>query len=119
MDGGGSSNLVVREAGIDSKAVVKNSPSGGSLRKTTNGLFLVYAGNGSSSPLVSPILNPSPAVAPPPPMQLEQPLMDALREHLPAGMADKYRIQVIVKMDPNSVESEAPAVCRPDSSQSL
>lgn len=51
MDGGGSSNLVVREAGIDSKAVVKNSPSGGSLRKTTNGLFLVYAGNGSNSPV--------------------------------------------------------------------
>ena len=49
MDGGGSSNIAVREAGLNTKAVVKNSPSDGVQRKTTNGLFLVYTGSGSSS----------------------------------------------------------------------
>lgn len=49
MDGGGSSVLNVRKGGIDSTAAEKNSPSGGTQRKTTNGLLLVYVGNGSSS----------------------------------------------------------------------
>jgi len=49
MDGGGSSNIAVREAGQDSKAIVKNSPSDGSQRRTTNGLFLVYTGSGNST----------------------------------------------------------------------
>lgn len=48
MDGGGSSVMSVREAGLDSKAVEKNSPSGGTQRKTTNGLLLVYNGSGNS-----------------------------------------------------------------------
>ena len=48
MDGGGSSVMSVREAGIDSKAVAKNSPSGGTQRKTTNGLLLVYENSGDS-----------------------------------------------------------------------
>lgn len=48
MDGGGSSVISVREAGIDSKATMKNSPSGGTQRKTTNGLLLVYKNNGNS-----------------------------------------------------------------------
>ncbi len=82
---------------------------------------LVRQSNSGNGSVLPPLLASGAAMAPvpPPPMQLEQPLMDALREHLPAGMADKYRIQVIVKMDPSSGESEAPAVCRPDSSQSL
>jgi hypothetical protein len=42
MDGGGSSVMSVREGGIDSKAVMKNSPSSKAQRKTTNGLLLVY-----------------------------------------------------------------------------
>jgi len=48
MDGGGSSVMNVREGGKDSKAVQKNSPSSGTQRKTTNGLFLVYRDTGSS-----------------------------------------------------------------------
>ncbi len=48
MDGGGSSVMSVREAGLDSKAVAKNSPSGGTQRKTTNGLLLVYEDTGDS-----------------------------------------------------------------------
>jgi predicted component of type VI protein secretion system len=46
----------------------------------------------------------------------ENPLAAAVREILPAGMADKCRIQVIVQMEKDKVEAEAPAVCRPDSS---
>ncbi|WP_046498246.1 S-layer homology domain-containing protein [Syntrophomonas zehnderi] len=48
MDGGGSSVMAVREGGINSKAVAKNSPSGKSQRKTTNGLLLVYDQRGDS-----------------------------------------------------------------------
>lgn len=48
MDGGGSSVMSVREAGIDSIATAKNSPSGGAQRKTTNGLLLVYEDRGGS-----------------------------------------------------------------------
>ena len=48
MDGGGSSVMAVRKAGIEEKAKVKNSPSGGTQRKTTNGLLLVYKGEGGS-----------------------------------------------------------------------
>jgi hypothetical protein len=48
MDGGGSSVMSVREAGLDPKAVAKNSPSGGAQRKTTNGLLLVYEDRGDS-----------------------------------------------------------------------
>jgi len=48
MDGGGSSVIAVREGGIDSKANIKNSPSSGSERKTTNGFFLVYEGKGGN-----------------------------------------------------------------------
>ncbi len=49
MDGGGSSVMAARAGGIDSKAVAKNSPSGGTQRKTTNGLLLVYKGSGGSA----------------------------------------------------------------------
>ena len=48
MDGGGSSVMAVREGGINSKAVAKNSPSGQTQRKTTNGLLLVYDRRGDS-----------------------------------------------------------------------
>lgn len=48
MDGGGSSVMAVREAGIDAKAAAKNSPSEGGQRSTTNGLFLVYKDRGGS-----------------------------------------------------------------------
>ncbi len=48
--------------------------------------------------------------------EFEQPLAAAVRDILPAGMADKCRIQVIVNLDPNYNEPEVPAVCRPDSS---
>lgn len=48
MDGGGSSVIAVRKAGVDSKATAKNSPSGGAQRKTTNGLLLVYDERGGS-----------------------------------------------------------------------
>lgn len=47
LDGGGSSVMAVRKAGIDNTAVMKNSPSGGTQRKTTNGLFLVYNDSGN------------------------------------------------------------------------
>ncbi|MDR3296087.1 MAG: S-layer homology domain-containing protein [Clostridiales Family XIII bacterium] len=42
LDGGGSSTMVVREPGIDAKAVMKNSPSDGAQRRVANGLFFVY-----------------------------------------------------------------------------
>lgn len=45
----------------------------------------------------------------------ENPLAAAVRELLPAGMADKCRIQVIVQM-PQEVAAEDAEVCRPDSS---
>lgn len=48
MDGGGSTVMAVRAGGIDSRAVAKNSPSGQTQRKTTNGLFLVYDQRGDS-----------------------------------------------------------------------
>lgn len=48
LDGGGSSQMVVRQPGIESKASLKNSPSGGSARKVSNGILLVYQGTGSS-----------------------------------------------------------------------
>ncbi|MBR0596745.1 S-layer homology domain-containing protein [Sinanaerobacter chloroacetimidivorans] len=53
MDGGGSSVMSVREAGLEAKAAMKNSPSGGTQRKTTNGLLLVYkdSGNGKAEHL--------------------------------------------------------------------
>lgn len=47
MDGGGSSVMNVREGGIDSQAVTKNSPSAQSQRRTTNGLLLVYSEGGN------------------------------------------------------------------------
>ena len=47
MDGGGSSVMAVREGGLDAKAVMKNMPSAGSQRKTTNGFFLVYRDSGN------------------------------------------------------------------------
>ncbi|MEA4987564.1 MAG: S-layer homology domain-containing protein [Anaerovorax sp.] len=46
MDGGGSTSFAVRYPGIKDKASVINSPSEGSLRKLSNGLFLVYKGQG-------------------------------------------------------------------------
>jgi hypothetical protein len=48
MDGGGSSVMSVRKGGVDANATAKTSPSGGTQRKTTNGLLLVYQGRGSS-----------------------------------------------------------------------
>jgi len=48
LDGGGSSTIAVREGGIDSRAVVKNSPSGNKQRKVTNALLLVYDQRGGS-----------------------------------------------------------------------
>lgn len=48
LDGGGSTQMVVRKPGIDTKATLKNSPSGGTARKVSNGLLLVYKGNGGS-----------------------------------------------------------------------
>lgn len=48
LDGGGSATMNVREAGLDSTAVSKNSPSH-KQRKVTNGFFLVYDRLGTSS----------------------------------------------------------------------
>ncbi|QOX62577.1 hypothetical protein FRZ06_04065 [Anoxybacterium hadale] len=48
MDGGGSSVINARKGGLDANAIQKNSPSGGTQRKTTNGLLLVYKGGGGS-----------------------------------------------------------------------
>lgn len=48
MDGGGSTVMAVREGGVDSKAVVKNSPCEKTQRRTTNGLLLVYDEKGDS-----------------------------------------------------------------------
>lgn len=48
MDGGGSSTIAVRQGGINSRAVVKNSPSEKRQRKITNGLLLVYDQRGGA-----------------------------------------------------------------------
>ena len=48
-------------------------------------------------------------------MDDENPLAAAVRELLPAGVADKCRIQVIVQM-PHEVAAEDAEACRPDSS---
>lgn len=48
LDGGGSSTIAVREGGIDSRAVIKNSPSEKKQRKVTNALLLVYDQRGGS-----------------------------------------------------------------------
>jgi FHA domain len=61
-----------------------------------------------------------PRAASPPLMSMgdfEKPLAAAVRDILPPGMADKCRIQVILKMEKDgSIAPEASAVCRPDSS---
>jgi hypothetical protein len=44
LDGGGSSAMLVRKPGIDAKATLRNSPSGGTPRAVANGLFFVYSG---------------------------------------------------------------------------
>jgi hypothetical protein len=44
----------------------------------------------------------------------ENPLAAAVRAHLPAGMADKCRIQVIVQVPPPAEVAEAPEPCQPD-----
>ena len=49
MDGGGSTTMVARSTpGKSDDAVLVNSPSGGSERMVSNGLFFVYTGSGSS-----------------------------------------------------------------------
>jgi hypothetical protein len=61
-----------------------------------------------------------PRAAAPPLMDMEdfeKPLAAAVRDILPPGMADKCRIQVILRMEKDgSIAPEASAVCRPDSS---
>ncbi len=47
MDGGGSTMIASRLPGKEAKATVKNTPSEGSQRAVTNGLFFVYKGNGN------------------------------------------------------------------------
>ncbi len=58
MDGGGSTTMVARdEPGISNSAKVVNSPSDGTLRSVTNGLFFVYTAkdeSGASSIAVYP-----------------------------------------------------------------
>jgi predicted component of type VI protein secretion system len=50
---------------------------------------------------------------------LEKPLAAAVRGMLPAGLAEKFQVQVILKMESDRdivPPPEAPAACRPDSS---
>lgn len=49
MDGGGSTSFAVRYPGISGDAKPINSPSEGTFRKVTNGLFLVYKDQGSKT----------------------------------------------------------------------
>ncbi len=49
LDGGGSSTIYARMAGVDKSAVLKNSPSGGSQRKVANCIILAYTDTASSS----------------------------------------------------------------------
>jgi hypothetical protein len=44
----------------------------------------------------------------------DNPLAAAVRELLPAGLADKCRIQVIVQVPPSPEGAEDPEPCRPD-----
>ena len=59
-------------------------------------------------------LTPRPKSVTPRP-DLEKPVLDALRDHLPPGM-EKFKIQVIVNMDEDSAQGEGPDACPPDSS---
>ncbi len=49
LDGGGSSMMAARLAGQETEATLKNSPSDKAQRRVTNGLFLVYKGQGNKS----------------------------------------------------------------------
>ena len=49
LDGGGSTQMVVRQPGVDSIAKLKNSPSGGAARKVSNGILLIYQGSDSNN----------------------------------------------------------------------
>jgi len=55
------------------------------------------------------------AVVPPSSLDDDSPLAAAVRDLLPAGVAEKCRIQVIVQMPNEAVDAEDDA-CRPDSS---
>lgn len=46
----------------------------------------------------------------------DNPLAAAVREMLPAGVADRCRIQVILQMQPEAAGAEAPDSCQPGSS---
>lgn len=76
--------------------------------------------NGSPSPSKEPIspFPPSPIGALPfaEPSQDENPLAAAVRELLPAGVADRCRIQVIVQMRDDAEAAENLDACRPNSS---
>jgi len=65
------------------------------------------------SPPISPLLESAPFS---PPLQ-ENPLAAAVRDLLPAGVADRCRIQVIVQMPSDPHAAENLEACRPDSSQ--
>jgi predicted component of type VI protein secretion system len=69
-------------------------------------------------PLISPSTSPvedSPFPGSPSP-DADNPLAAAVRELLPAGMADRCRIQVIVQMPNEGNAPEKANACRPDSS---
>jgi predicted component of type VI protein secretion system len=70
------------------------------------------------APPVSPGLSPVESSPFLPSAKEDNPLAAAVRELLPAGMADRCRIQVIVQMPTDSGSSAAEKVnaCRPDSS---
>ncbi len=64
-------------------------------------------------PMPMPITPPPFGESPP----KDNPLAAAVRELLPAGVADRCRIQVIVHQIPNDVEAaEKPDACQPNSS---
>ncbi len=49
LDGGGSSQLAVRQPGVDETATLKNSPSGGAARAVSNGILLAYKNKNASN----------------------------------------------------------------------
>ncbi|HEX8199004.1 MAG TPA: hypothetical protein VF590_00850, partial [Isosphaeraceae bacterium] len=66
-----------------------------------------------STPAAPP---PTPNVASAPTPPDENPLAAAVRDLLPAALADRCRIQVIVQMPPDAAAQEGADPCRPDSS---
>jgi hypothetical protein len=93
LDGGGSSTIAVRKGGIDSKALVKNSPSGKKQRKITNGLLLVYDQSGGEEAEHLHTYPSQPLAMPGADIQLKTYASNEKYEPVPLPQRVKYRVE--------------------------